>query len=135
MNWTSPKIPSGKIADENKLLAAGAMSLFFDTATTKGLSKAYKNFAAEEVRFLREGMFPILGKNNAPSEIKKSKITFGKGVTMQNGGDLGCSITTYEMKSGEKTIEKGNIVQIWKLFGGRWQIVLDAFAPIPLEQK
>jgi len=135
MNWTSPKIPSGKIADENKPLATGTMSLFFDTATTKGLSKAYKNFAAEDARFLREGKFPILGKANALLEIKKSKITFGKGATMESAGDLGYSITTYEMKSGEKIIEKGNIVQVWKLVGGRWQIVLDAFAPIPPEQK
>ena len=53
-------------------------------------------------------------------------------MTLQSAGDLGYSITTYEMKNGEKTIEKGNIVQVWKLFGGRWQIVLDAFAVIPL---
>jgi len=134
-NWTSPKIPSEKIADENKPLAANAMSLFFDTAATKDLSKAYKIFAAEDVRFLREGKFPIQGKSNAPTESKKSKITFGKGVTMQSAGDLGYSITTYEMKSGEKTIEKGNIVQVWKLIGGKWQIVLDVFAQIPPEQK
>lgn len=77
----------------------------------------------------------MLGKNNALLEIKKSKITFGKGATMQSAGDLGYSVTTYEMKSSEKIIEKGNIVQIWKLFGRRWQIVLDVFAPIPAEQK
>ena len=49
-------------------------------------------------------------------------------------GDLDYSITTYEMKNGAKVIEKGNIVQIWKLFGGRWPIVLDVFAPIPIEK-
>ncbi|MDQ3712821.1 MAG: hypothetical protein M3388_11485 [Acidobacteriota bacterium] len=135
MNWTSPKIPSEKIADENKLLAANAMSSFFDTAAAKGLSKAYKTFAAEDVRFLREGKFPILGKGNAPSEIKKSKITFGKSVTMQRAGDLGYSIITYEMKSDDKVIEKGNIVQVWKFVNRRWQIVLDVFASIPLEKK
>jgi hypothetical protein len=53
---------------------------------------------------------------------------------MQSAGDLGYSITTYEMRSGDKVTEKGNIVQIWKLSGGRWQIVLDVFAPIPLEK-
>jgi len=133
-NWTSPKTTE-KFSEENKPPAANAMTSFYDTATTKGLSKAYKNFAAEDARFLREGKFPILGKSNASVETKKSKITFGKDATMQSAGDLGYSITTYEMKNGDKMIEKGNIVQIWKLFGGRWQIVLDVFAPIPLEQK
>ena len=133
-NWTSPKTAE-KLLEENKPIAAGAMSSFFDTATTKGLSRAYKNFAAEDVRFLREGKFPLLGKSNAPPESKKSRITFGRRVTMQSAGDLGYSITTYEMKNGDKTTEKGNIVQIWKLIGGRWQIVVDVFAPIPLENK
>jgi ketosteroid isomerase-like protein len=129
-NWTSPKTVE-KSSEANKPIAAGAMSSFFNTAATKGLAKAYKNFAAEDARFLREGKFPIMGKSNAPTEIKKSKIAFGKGATMQSAGDLGYSITTYEMKIGDKITEKGNIVQIWKFVGGRWQIVLDVFAPIP----
>jgi len=130
MNWTSPK-KAEKISEENKPIAAAAMSLFFDKAATKGLGNAYKNFAAEDVRFLREGKFPILGKSNALTKSKKTKITFGKGATMQSADDLGYSMTTYEMKNGDKITEKGNIVQIWKLVGGRWQIVLDVFAAIP----
>ncbi len=132
-NWKSPAAVSEK-TNENKLPAANAMSRFYDTATSKGLSKAYKKFAAEYARFLREEKFPILGKSNAP-DIGKSKITFGKAATMQSAGDLGYSISTYEMRIGDKIAEKGNVVQIWKLIGGRWQIVLDTFAPIPLEQK
>lgn len=131
MNWSSPK-SSEKFNEENKPLAANAMSAFFDEATTKGLIKAYKTYVSEDARFLREGKFPIVGKNNALAEIKtKSKITFGKSVTIQSAGDLGYSVTTYELKDGEKTVEKGNVMQIWKLLGGRWQIVLDVFAPIP----
>ncbi|MGI8788184.1 MAG: DUF4440 domain-containing protein [Pyrinomonadaceae bacterium] len=133
-NWTSPK-NAEKIADENKPFASNSINLFFDTATTKGLGKAYKMFAADDARFLRDGKFPIIGKNNAPSEIKKSKITFGKSATIQSAGDLAYAVTTYEMKDGDKTIEKGNFVQVWKLVGGKWQIVLDVFAPIPLEKK
>jgi hypothetical protein len=132
-SWTSPN-RTEKFTEENKPLAAGAMSSFYEAAATKGLAKAYKNFAADDARFLREGKFPILGKSNAP-EIKKSKITFGKEGTMQSAGDLGYSITTYEMRNGDHVTEKGNVIQIWKLFGGRWQIVLDVFAPIPPEQK
>jgi ketosteroid isomerase-like protein len=130
-NWFSPK-SSEIFNEENKPLGANAMSAFFDEATTEGLTKAYKTYAFEDARFLREGKFPIVGKNNALAEIKtKSKITFGKSVTIQSAGNLGYSVTTYELKDGDKTTQKGNIMQIWKLLGGRWQIVLDVFAPIP----
>jgi len=132
-NWTSPKTIE-TIAEENKPPAANAMSQFFNTATTKGLNTAYKTFAAEDVRFLREGKFPITGKTNALSEIKnKSKIVFGKQMTLQSAGDLGYAVTTYEMKNDDKLIEKGNVVQIWKVIGGKWQLVLDVFAQIPMK--
>ena len=54
---------------------------------------------------------------------------------MQSADDLGYSITTYEMKNSDRVTEKGNVIQVWKLIGGRWQIVLDVFAPMPIEQK
>ena len=132
-NWTSPK-NSEAVTDENKPIAANAMSAFFDTATTKGLEKAYKIFAAEDARFLREEKFPINGKSNALTEIKnKGKITFGKQMSLQSAGDLGYAVTTYEMKNGGNITEKGNVVQIWKIIGGKWQIVLDVFARIPFK--
>ncbi len=131
-SWKSPT-DSGKNLTENKPPASNSVNLFFDTATAKGLDKAYKIFAAENTRFLREGKFPILGKANALALYKKnkSKITFGKNMTLQSAGDLAYSVTTYELKDGAKTIEKGNAVEVWKLFGGSWQIVMDVFAPIP----
>ncbi len=52
-------------------------------------------------------------------------------MTLQSAGDLAYAVTTYELKSDAKTIEKGNIVQIWKYFRGKWQIVMDIFSPIP----
>lgn len=113
--------------------ASSASNLFFDTATTKGLSKAYKIFASENVRLLRGRKFPILGKAAALAEYKKDKriVAFGKNMTLQNAGDLAYSVTTYELKDALKTVEKGNAVQIWKFSGGKWQIVMDVFSPIP----
>jgi len=52
-------------------------------------------------------------------------------MTLQSAGNLAYSMTTYELKEAAKTIEKGNTVQIWKFTGGKWQIVMDVFAPIP----
>lgn len=131
--WTSPKVVE-KIAEENKPIAANAMSAFFDAAATKGLNRAYKTFAAEDARFLREGKLPVKGKANALAENKISgKIIFGKQMTLQSAGDLGYAVTTYETRNGDKITEKGNVVQIWKIIGGKWQIVLDVLAQIPLK--
>lgn len=133
--WTSPK-PTAAFAAENKPFAANAIYKFFETATLQSVEKSYKIYAAEDARFLREGKFPILGKSNALKEMKgKSKITFGKEMTQQSAGDLAYVVTTYAMKNGEQTTEKGNIIQVWKLGGGGWQIVADVFAPVPVEGK
>lgn len=133
MKWSSPK--DAETIGENKSPAANSVNNFFDTATTKGLSKAYKTYAADYVRFLREGKLPIIGKNNALAEVGKDKVTFGKNMTLQSAGDLGYVVTSYELKNGDKITEKGNIIQFWKLIGGKWQIVLDVVVPIPLEMK
>jgi len=49
--------------------ASNSSNLFFDTATVKGLDKAYKMFASENVRMLREGKFPISGKKRRSGRI------------------------------------------------------------------
>lgn len=132
-NWTSPK-PTAPFVGENKPFAANFIYKFFETATLQSLEKSYKIFASEDVRFLREGKFPILGKKAALDAAKsKSKIRFGKQMTQQSAGDLAYVVTTYEMKAGEKVTEKGNVIQVWKLTGNQWQIVADVFAPVPVE--
>lgn len=134
-NWISPK-RTGKTTAENRSSAASSINKFFDTATLKGLAKSYKTFAAEDVRLLREGKFPITGKANALAESKgRSKITFGKKMTQQSADDLAYVVTTYEMQDGGKTTEKGNVIQAWKFLDGKWQVVFDVFAPIPIEGK
>lgn len=131
-NWKSPESVSKNLT-EIKSPAANSVNLFFDTATVQGLDKAYKMFAVENVRLLREGKFPIVGKASALAEYRKnkSKITFGKNMSLQSAGNLAYTVTTYQLKDNAKTIEKGNVVQVWKYSGGNWQIVMDVFAPIP----
>lgn len=126
-----------KFSGENNPSAADFVNIFYDTATAKGLKKAYKTFAADDARFLREGKFPILGKQGAPVEAKKTKISFGRQMTLQSAGDLAYAVTIYQLTDGAgKVQEKGNSVQIWKLKSdGKWQIVLDVMSQIPLEQK
>lgn len=133
-HWHSPQNTDDKSFGK-VTLASNSINLFFDTATAKGLSAAYETFASDDVRFLREGKQPIVGKNNALDVYKNDKraIVYGRAMTLQSAEDFAYSITTYELKSDKKTIEKGNAVQVWKFFAGKWQIVADVFAPIPVK--
>ncbi|HLM00100.1 MAG TPA: nuclear transport factor 2 family protein [Pyrinomonadaceae bacterium] len=131
--WKSPA-DSGRELNEKKSSAADASTAFFETATKQGLGRAYKTFLAEDARLLREGKQPILGKPNALAGFKndKTRVFFAKRSVFVGAADMAYVSNTYTVsdRSG-KQIEKGNFLQIWKLRAGKWQIVLDAFLPIP----
>jgi ketosteroid isomerase-like protein len=131
--WKSPT-DSGRELNEKKSSAADAATTFFETATRQGLSQAYKTFLAADARLLREGKAPILGKQAALAEFKndKTKVSFAKRSVFVGAADMAYISNSYTAtdKSGKQT-EKGNFLQIWKLRGGKWQIVLDVFLPIP----
>jgi hypothetical protein len=135
--WISP-IDSGKELNEKKYSAADYSTAFFEAAAKQGLSKAYKTFLANDARLLREGKMPIIGKENALKEFKndKSKIVFTKRSFFVGAADMAYISNTYTATDkNDKPIEKGNFLQVWKLRGNRWEIVLDAFVPIPAEKN
>jgi hypothetical protein len=133
--WKSPA-DSGKEMNERRMSAGDSSNGFFQTAN-QNLAKAYKSFAASDIRVLREGKMPILGKDAFLSELKKNKSTvaFAKRSVFFGAADLAYITNTYVLTRADKTTEKGNFAQIWKLRGGKWQIVLDIFNPIPEEKK
>ena len=130
--WTSPT-DSGRELNEKKISAADTSAQFFETAENQSAEKAYKNFLAEDGRLYRNGKFPVSGKKNVLEEIKKTKdkIRFGPRSLFFSAADLAYTTNTYVRYDQSRTItENGNFVQIWKLRGGRWQIVLDLFIPL-----
>ena len=136
--WTSPD-DIGKELNEKKYSAADASTAFFEMATRQGLSRAYKNYFGDDVRLLREGKMPLVGKEAALDEIKKSNkgaTSFAKRSVFVGAADMAYITNTYTVtdKTG-KTTEKGNFLQVWKLRNNKWQIVLDVFLPTPPEQK
>ncbi len=135
--WTSPA-DSGKELNEKKFSAADSSTIFFQTAEKQGLGKAYKTYFADDVRILREGKMPIIGKQNALAAYKndKSLVSFGKRSVFVGAADMSYNTNSYTLidKSG-KVIEKGNFLQVWKLRGNIWQIVFDIFLPVAPEQN
>ncbi|MEP6901599.1 MAG: DUF4440 domain-containing protein [Actinomycetota bacterium] len=135
--WSSP-VDSGKELNEKKFSAADASTAFFETTTKEGLSKAYKLFLADDAHLLREGKMPILGKKNALNEFKnfKSKVNFTKRSFFIGSADMAYISNSYTITDkNDQQIETGNFLQVWKLRDNKWQIVLDAFVPVPAEKK
>jgi hypothetical protein len=132
VDWKSPA-DAGKTSGEQKLSAGETASEFYQIANNLQLYKAYKTYAADDVRVLREGKLPSLGKENFLRDIKKDKtnVFFTKRNTFFYASDTAYTFNTYVLTRADKTTEKGNFLQIWKLRAGKWQIVLDVFNPIP----
>jgi len=128
---------AGKETNERGISAGDSAAGFFELANKGNLNIAYKNYAASDVRVLREGKMPILGKDDFLRELKKNKIkvAFAKRSVFFGATDLSYTTNSYTLTRADKTIEKGNFMQIWKLRGGKWQIVLDIFYPMPEEKK
>lgn len=130
-NWTSPT-DSGKEMNAQRSSAADSSTAFFETARNMSLSKAYKTFLAEDARMLREGKMPLIGKKNVMSEMKnfKSKVNFAKRSIFTEAADMAYITNSYTVvDKNNKPTETGNFLQVWKLRGGKWQIVFDVFLP------
>jgi ketosteroid isomerase-like protein len=132
VEWKSPA-DVGKELNSRRVSAGDSSNGFFQLANQNNLRNAYKTYAADDIRVLREGKMPLLGKDNFLSELKKNKINvaFAKRSVFFGAADLAYITNTYTLTREDKSVEKGNFVQIWKMRGGKWQIVLDLFNPIP----
>lgn len=132
-DWRSPS-DTGKEANAKKISAADSAVNFYETAEKQSAAKAYKMFAGHDIRFYREGKQPLIGKQAALDQFKKSKakIKFAKRSSFVSAADLAYISNGYTvLDENNKPIETGNFLQIWKLRNGKWEIVIDLFAPLP----
>jgi hypothetical protein len=133
-DWASPA-DSGKEMNEKRISAADASVKFFETAEAQGLAKAYKLFAAGDVRLYREGQLPFIGKKTIGGAIKKdnNKLQFNRRSVFVSTSDMAYISNGYSYFAPDKktVVENGSFLQIWKLRKGKWEIVLDIFSPVP----
>jgi ketosteroid isomerase-like protein len=130
--WTAPASIK-RDANKNNSYAGDYAAQFFALMREDSIEKAYKTFAADDVRLLRGGKFPIIGKKAALAELKKdrSHIEISRRISFFGSGDLAYVTNPYKRVENDNVIESGNFMQVWKLRDGRWQIVLDVFNPLP----
>jgi hypothetical protein len=100
------------------------------------LSGAYKQFAAEDVRLLRDREPPILGKKKVVSETKHYvSVTFPRKVALYQAADMAYTWNECKFNNSDEGIIEGNCLHIWKLRDKKWWIVLGVFAPAPNDSK
>lgn len=131
--WKSP-LGMGSEKNEEKLSAADSSVGFYQMATNAGVVKAYKEYLAEDVVLMREGLQPFWGKNAAVAYVEKAKprISFDKRKSFIESADLAYVYDLYSIvDAAGKEIENGNFIQVWRLRNGKWQIAADMFIPIP----
>ena len=122
------------VENKNNSFAGDSSIGFFQMAESRGLGKAYKAYAADDVIFMREGKLPFFGRGAAGDAVGEDKlaIKFVKRRSFIEAGDLAYVYSTYARHDKDGTEkEKGNFVQVWKLRGGKWLIVADIFIVIP----
>lgn len=136
--WKSSS--TGIVSESNpKNTFAGDSSIgFYRMAENRGLAKAYKAYAAEDIYLFRQEKQPFVGRSASVDylEKEKSNIKFVKRRSFIEAGDLAFVYSTYALndKNGIEK-EKGSFVQVWKLRNGSWQIAADVFVPIPLPKS
>jgi ketosteroid isomerase-like protein len=130
--WTAP-VDLKRDKNEKNSYAGDTAAMFFSMMREGNEEKAYKAFAADDIRMLRNGKFPITGKKAVLGEVKKdqSKLEIARRISFFGSGDLAYVTNTYSRTDKDNKVEKGNFMQVWKLRDDRWQIVLDVFNPLP----
>lgn len=109
-----------------------SMDFFKTSLADKALGKAYKEFADNDIRLLRERQSPLIGKKDVVSETKSYRsVEFPKDVAVFQSLDMAYVWNPCEYADSNEGRESGNCLHIWKLRNNKWWIVLGVFARIP----
>ncbi len=130
-------LPSGATSNESLSRQERA---FAEEATHHGLAAAYRRFAAADLRFYRDGTFPLTQLKEAlaplsPLGARPGPATWtclGSGVSIS--GDLGYTYGITAL-AGVEPPTPHTFLHVWKRAQPRgWQLVLDLETPLPPEK-
>lgn len=128
--WKSPQY-AGKSLSTDPFYVADVAAGFFELMGSGKIESAYKEFAANDIRLLRQGQLPIIGKAAALESVRsiKGKFEINRRMAFMGTNDLAYAHNKYRITGGKKK-ESGNFLQVWRFLDNKWQIVLDVFKPI-----
>ena len=109
---------------------------FLRASMSRHLGEAYKGYAADEIRFLRDGFPPIVGRKQVIEATKDYRaVKFPFKVALMESGDMAYSWNPCEYNVSDEGMERGNCLHVWKLRDKKWWIVLAAFARVESDMK
>lgn len=111
---------------------------FSRSSETLGARKAFADFALSDVHVYREGKFPSLGQEPATALLPEASsvwtwVPAAGDVSITD--DLGYTYGAYRISNGEKVLESGNYLRIWKRQGNKWKVLFDLTNPVAPEKK
>ncbi len=139
-DFTRSKIASVSNLPGLKNSLMGIDKDFSKDSVAKGADKAYAEFGGDQIRLLRNGSFPIIGRKDVTTFIASKRGTLSWEpvfADISSSGDLGYTYGNYEFKGGEAnaSTESGFYMRVWKKqSGGQWRLVLDVFNEKPKPQ-
>ena len=95
------------------------------------LGGAYAVFAAKEIRLLREGDPPIVGRKRVVEETQDFRsISYPQRVVLNESADMAYVWNPCEYADSDEGVERGNCLHIWKLRGKSWNITLGVLSRV-----
>jgi hypothetical protein len=105
----------------------------------KGQADTLSPHLAQDVRLLRSGRLPLVGKVAVTKYLTQQSGTVNwkpEAAAVAGSGELGYTYGIMEVRTGsseQPKIEQSSYLKIWKKSGKKWRIVLDLATPIPPE--
>jgi hypothetical protein len=106
---------------------------FSKASATRGAQKAFVDYALADVRVYRDEKFPLLGRESARAVLPESPSVWTwvpVAGDVSDSNDLGYTYGTYQITSGEKVLESGNYMRIWKRDGAHLKVLFDLTNPV-----
>jgi len=112
--------------------ADASMNFTRASMAPEALGGAFEQFAADDVRFLRDDAPPILGRKDVIRATRKYRsIRFPERIALFQSADMAYTWNPCKFADSDEGIEEGNCLQIWKLRDKKWLIVLSIYARVP----
>jgi ketosteroid isomerase-like protein len=108
---------------------------YSESSLRKGLGESFIEYSADSVRVLREGSFPVAGRQPARKlfDQKQGQYSWTPAASdVSLAADLGYTYGLGQAKTGEGKTEYFNYLRVWKRQpGGEWKVVADVASPAP----
>ena len=129
--WDAPleliDTPSGKPASGAGVEAAE--KAFADLARASGAKAAYARYGAEHLRFYRDEMDPVVGREAAlasPALVDAAWVV--EHAESARSGDFAYT-RGHVTAPGNPAMITGHFMRVWRPVDGKWRIVLDVVQP------